>query len=421
MTRLTFPLLALLAFAGTAQAQNLLIRHATVHTAGARGTLKDADVLVQGGVIRAVGPGLLAPPGVSVIDAAGKRLTPGLFGGLGDIGLEEVSAEESTVDGALTLAGEGQPQMRPEFDVTLAYNPNSILIPVARLDGLTFTAIAANSGGSLIAGQGGIVRLDGDSLPLPGRRLLFTSIGSRADSLSGKSRAAQYMILDQAIREARGLTPYGSPNALLTPAGREALAKYLVGGRTVITVDRASDIRQVLAFSRRQGLRPVIVGGAESWQATRELKAANATVFIDALENLPASFDQLGARLDTAALLEKAGVKVAFYRNDDASPNARKIRQAAGNAVANGLSWEAGLAGLTRVPAEALGVGDQVGRIDVGLVGDLVLWDGDPLEVTSLPLQVWMAGKAMPMTSRQTELRDRYLPAPGALPRAYSR
>jgi len=409
----------LLVVAGTCSAQDLMIRHATVHTAGARGTLKDADVLVQGGVIRAVGAKLLVPPNVQVIDAKGKRLTPGLFGGLADIGLEEVSGEESTVDGALNLPGNGPAQMRPEFDVTLAYNPASVLVPVARLDGLTFAALNATPGGSLISGQGGIVRLDGRSLAMPNRRLLFTSIGSSADTLSGKSRAAQYMLLDQAIREARGLTPYASPNVLLTPAGREALAKYLVGGRTVIRVERASDIRQTLAFSQRHGLRPILVGASEAWQVARELKAANTTVFVDALDNLPSSFDQVGARMDNAALLHQAGVKVAFFRSDDAAPNARKIRQVAGNAVANGLPWEAGLAGITSVPAQALGVGDQVGRIDVGLVGDLVLWDGDPLEVTSMPEQVWMAGKAMPMRSRQTELRDRYLSAPGLLPRAY--
>ncbi len=419
---------ALLLIAGSASAQNVLIRHATVHTASAQGTLKNADVLVQGGIIRAVGPNLSAPAGVPVIEAQGKPLTPGLFGGLSDIGLEEVSAESSTVDSALTFDGSSghSPQMRPEFDVTLAYNPNSILIPVARLDGLTFTALTANSGpgGSILAGQGGVVRLDGaaDAQPI-GQRLLYINIGSSVDSLSGSSRAGQYMLLDQAIREARGLTPYSSPYALLTPAGREVLAKFLsanpIGGQVVVGVDRAADIRQMLAFSRKNGLRLVIVGGAEAWQLARELKAANVTVFVDALQNLPASFDQLGARLDNAALLQKAGVNVAFYRSEDASQSARKIRQTAGNAVANGLPWEAGLAGITRIPAQALGVGDKVGRIEAGLIADLVLWDGDPLEVTTLAEQVWMSGKALPMRSRQTELRDRYLPAAGALPRAY--
>lgn len=415
-------LLALTLIAGTAQAQDLLIRHATVHTAGSRGTLKNSDVLVQGGIIRAVGPNLPAPPGIKVFEAGGKPLTPGLFAGLSGIGLEEVSAEDSTVDSSLGMGGKGPPQMRPEFDVTLAYNPASMVIPVARLGGLTFAGLSANSteGGSLIAGQGGMVRLDGNpAAAMIGPRLLYINLGAGADGYSGGSRAGQYMLLDQAFREAKGLSPYVSPYALLTPAGRETVARYLVGGRVICDVDRAADIRQLLQFSRKNGLHPIITGGAEAWKVAAELKAANTTVFVHPLQDLPSGFDQLGSRLDNAALLVKAGVRVAFLA-PDTTHNSRKIRQAAGNAVANGLPWESGLAAITRVPAEALGVGDKVGRIDVGLNADLVLWDGDPLEVTSLADTVWMSGKAMPMRSRQTELRDRYLQAPGPLPRAYS-
>ncbi len=413
--------LSLLLVAGSASAQDVLIRDATVHTAGSRGTIKNADVLVQGGIIRAVGPKLLTPPGVKVFNANGKSLTPGLFAGFSDIGLEEVSAEKSTVDSSIELAGTGVPQTRPEFDVTLAYNPASMVIPVARMGGLTFTALTANSGGSLIAGQGAVVRLDGDpSAAMAGTRLLFVNLGAGADGMSGGSRAGQYMLLDQAVREARGQAPYASPYALLTPAGRETLARYLAGGRVVFSVDRAADIRQLLSFCRRHKLPVLITGGAEAWKVAAELKAANATVFLDALQNLPSSFDQLGSRLDNAALLAKAGVKVALV-SPDSTHNARKIRQAAGNAVANGLSWEDGLASITRVPAQALGVGDKVGRIEVGMQADLALWDGDPLEVSTLAEAVWMHGTPMPMHSRQTQLRDRYLQAPGTLPRAYSR
>jgi hypothetical protein len=409
---------------GAASAQDLLIRHATVHTAGARGTLKNADVLVQGGLIRAVGPGLSAPAGVKIVEASGKPLTPGLFAGLSAIGLEEVSGEESTVDNAQSFGDNGQPpQMRPEFDVTVAYNPDSMLIPVARLDGLTFTALSAYSttGGSFLAGQGGVVRLDGDYASPLGGRQLHVNLGSGAYSLSGKSRAAQFMLLEQAVREARGATPYGSPYALLTPAGREALAKYLVGGgRVFFNVDRAADIRQALAFARRNQLRPIIVGGAEAWKVAKDLALAKVPVILDPLQNLPSNFDMIGARLDNAALLHKAGVRVAFTQFGFASHNARKVRQEAGNAVANGLPWATGLAGLTSAPAAALGLSDKLGRIEPGLIADLVLWNGDPLEVSSLAEQVWMRGKAMPMRSRQTELRDRYLKEQGALPRAYS-
>src|SRR3546814_15143949 len=111
----------------------------------------------------------------------------------------------------------------------------------------------------------------------------------------------------------------------------------------------------------------------------------------------------------TAARLHAAGVAVGFTQSGDASHNARKLRQLAGNAVANGLPWADGLAGLTRVPAQALGVDDRIGAIAPGMLADLVLWSGDPLEVSSVARQVWLGGQAIEMRSRQTELRDRYL------------
>jgi hypothetical protein len=416
-------LIALLLVAGSASAQDVLIRHATVNTAGARGTLKDADVLVQGGLIRAVGPNLTAPAGVAVVDAKGQALTPGLFAGFTDIGLEEVSAEDTTTDQTDTLGTNNQPpQMRPEFDVDVAYNPDSTLLAVARLGGMTFTTLAANSGSSFVDGQGSSVRLDGDVHgPMLGHHLLYVNIGDTAKSIGGGSRAAQFMLLDQALREARGQSPYGAPNTLLTPAGRETLARYLTSGRIVFSVDRANDIRQVLAFYRKNALQhPLIIGATEGWRVADELKAADATVFVDALQDLPEDFDRLGARLDNAVLMQRAGVHVAIYSSDRGSHNARKVRQIAGNAVANGLPWEAGLEAITRVPAQALGLDTKLGRIEPGLTADLVLWTGDPLDVSSTATQVWMAGKAMPMRSRQTELRDRYMAPAGSMPRAYS-
>jgi hypothetical protein len=409
-----------LAFAATlpAFAQDVLIRNATVHTAGAQGTLKNADVLVRNGVIQAVGSGLAAPAGAGVVDAGGKALTPALFGGITEIGIEEVSGESSTDDAAVTLTN--QP-MRPEFDVTLAYNPASVLIPVARVEGLGFTLLGATTGGSFIAGQGGVVRLDGSVDPI-GPRALFVRLGSAASDLSGKSRAAQWMLLDQMVAEARGRVPADSPHALLTPAGRATLARYLAGnGRIVVAVNRAADIRQLLRWAQRENVRIAIAGGAEAWKLAPQLAQAKVPVFVDALADLPADFDQIGATLENAARLEAAGVSVGFSQAGDASHNARKIRQLAGNAVANGLPWEDGLAGLTRVPAEAFGVADRVGSIAPGKVADLVLWSGDPLDIANTAEQVWMGGRAMPMRSRQTELRDRYLQQAGPLPRAYSR
>ncbi|HZV38966.1 MAG TPA: amidohydrolase, partial [Pseudoxanthomonas sp.] len=277
-------------------AQDFYIRNATVHTATAQGTLRNADVHVRDGRIVAVGPDLVAADGAGVFDAGGKSLTPALFGGITEIGLEEVSGEASTVDSSVTLKDD-QPA-RPEFDATLAYNPDSVLLPVARIEGIGFTLIGANNGGAFVAGQGGVVRLDGSADPI-GPRALFVTLGDDAAELSGKSRAAQWMLLDQMVDEARGRIPATSPHALLTPAGRTTLAKYLAGnGRIVFSVNRAADIRQLLRWANRQNLRIAIAGGTEAWKLGDELARAQVPVFVDALADLPADFDRLGATLE---------------------------------------------------------------------------------------------------------------------------
>jgi hypothetical protein len=425
---MTLALLALGALAApSALAQDVLIRNARVHTATAQGTLEHADVLVGNGVIRAVGPGLLATPNAQVVDAKGLPLTPTLFGGITQTGLEEVSGEKATVDAALGLgAGAKEMTVRPEFDVTLAYNPESVLVPVSRVEGIGWTLLGANTadGGSIIAGQGGVVRMDGSPDPI-GTRVLFVSLGSNAANLTGSSRAAQWMLLDQLVDEVRGRIAPGSHAALLTPAGRDTLARYLGGGgRVMVRVQRAADIRQLLRWSARHNVRVAIAGGAEAWKLAPELARAKVPVFVDPLANLPASFDEIASTMENAARLQAAGVPVSFAQSGDASHNARKVRQLAGNAVSHGLPWEAGLAGLTRVPAETLGVADRMGTIAPGKRADLVLWSGDPLEVSTVAMQVWLDGRAIPMRSRQTELRDRYLRAvtpaeAGGMPRAY--
>ena len=413
--------LALLAGGGVASAQDLLIRNATVHTASARGTLQATDVLVRNGRIAAIGNGLSAGS-ATVVDAQGKPLTPTLFGGITDIGVEEVSGESATVDNTLALgANAADMRVRPEFDVTLAYNPESVLVPVARVEGIGWTLLSAGTrpGGSFIGGQGGTVRLDG-SLDAIGPRALFVTLGGDGANLSGSSRAAQWMLLDQLIDEVRGRIAPNSQFALLTPAGRTTLAKYFGGGgRVVMRIQRAADIVRLLRWSKQRGVDVAIVGAAEGWKVAPQLAAAGVPVFVDALANLPADFDAIGATMENAARLHAAGVRVSFSQAGDASHNARKIRQLAGNAVANGLPWEAALAGLTSVPAAAAGVAGELGTIAIGQRADLVLWSGDPLDVANVAQQVWMDGRAIPMRSRQTELRDRYLHAETGLPRAY--
>ena len=402
------PFAALLLLApAPAGAQDILIRGARVHTAAAAGTLENADVLVQGGRIAAVGAGLAAPAGATVVEAKGRPLTPGLFGGISQIGLEEVHQEPSTYDAELKLeAPAWQHMWRPEFDVTPAFNPRSIVLAVTRIEGVTWGTIAPLAADSLVIGQGSAVTLDGRfDAALPGGRTLFVNWGSAAHDASGGSRAAQYMLFDQAIREVREPGSSG-PAALLLPEGRAALKGYLAGGRVVFFVERANDIREVVRFAKARGMKPVIAGAAEAWVVARELAEAGVPVILDPLESLPDDFDRLGSRFDNAKLLHEAGVTIAFSQTD--SFQLRKNRQLAGNAVAHGLPWEAALAAITSSPAAIFGLGVR-GRIEAGQAADLVLWSGDPLEVTTVAEQVWIAGNPVTMRSRQTELRDRYL------------
>jgi imidazolonepropionase-like amidohydrolase len=390
----------------------VLIKNATVHTVSAAGVLEHTDLLISDGKIADIGHDLKAPAGAEVIEADGKPVTPGLFGGLSHLGIEEIGLEPTVDDYSLKLGS-----MRPEFDVTAAFNPESVILGVGRMGGITFALISPTAepggkgapGGTIIAGQGSVAQLDGTIDPRT--HALFVDVGGAASVLSGGSRAAQFMLLDQAIGEVRApgaLLP--SDQRLLTPAGRKTLQEYLSGaGPVVFDVDRASDIRQVIALAKREKLHAVIKGGTEAWRVAPELAAAHIPVLLDPLVDLPASFDRVGATLENAARLNRAGVKIAFSLDDPQPHNIRKVRQTAGIAVAHGLPWEAALAALTSNPAEIFGVSSRNGSIARGRPADLVLWSGDPLEVTTLAQRVFIEGQSQPMQSRQTLLRDRYL------------
>jgi hypothetical protein len=385
----------------------LLIRNATVYTAtnGETAPQSATDIRIERGVVTQIGPNL-APNGIArVVDAAGRAVTPGMFGGLGRIGLEEIGLEKTTGDYAQRLE-----QMRPEFDVTLAFNPEAMSLGVHLKNGLTFSVLAPTSarGGSLVAGLGAVTSLDG-RLP-SGPRVMFVDLGGDANDLSGGSRAAQFMLLRQAFVEAK------APNLvmvhderLLTPSGRQVLVDFIKNqGTFVFDVDRAIDIQRTIDFAVSEGVRAVIRGGAEAWRVAARLASADIPVILDPLENLPYSFDSLGATLENAARLHQAGVKIAISLRSPQVQDAGKTRQGAGNAVAHDLPWHEGLAAITRTPAEIFGVADQFGSIVVGRRADLVLWSGDPLDVSSLPELVLSNGVEKPLESRHSALRDRH-------------
>jgi hypothetical protein len=394
------------------QAETILIRDATVHTMAKDGTLQNTDVLVSDGRIQRIGKDLPVPQDdIYVFDAEGRPLTPGFFAGISSIGITEVSAVEESSDGSLALN-----DMRPEFDVVPAYNPNSSLIPVTRIEGFSFTLLGAGAKGTIFGGQGRAVELSGGYESFIGNPVLYINVGRDASSLSGGSRAAQWMLLNQAMQEADN-PPSPADSALLTRAGRVTLSAYANGGKVVFDVDRASDILETLRFANRYGMDAVITGGAEAWMVAEQLASAGIPVLLDPLVNLPSNFDSLGSRQDNAAILEAAGVTVVV--NGGSSHNARTQRQLAGNAVSHGLPHDAGIAALTSNPARVFGVSDHQGSIEKNKPANIVLWSGDPLDVSNAAQIVIINGELIPMESRQTKLRDRYLPENPDMPRAY--
>lgn len=410
MIRAILTTLSLTVLCGSTMAiagDSVLIRNATLHTvsAGETAPQRGTDILIENGVITQIGANLTPSAGSKIIDAAGRAVTPGVFGGIGRIGLEEIGLEKTTGDYGQRLG-----QMRPEFDVTLAFNPEAMSLGVHLKNGITFSMLAPASspGGSLVAGLGAPTALDGRLPQVP--RAMFVDLGGDANDLSGGSRAAQFMLLRQAFVEAR------APNLvmvhderLLSPSGRQVLVDFIKNkGTFVFDVDRAIDIQRAVDFAESEGIRAVIRGGAEAWRVAGSLAAANIPVIVDPLENLPYSFDSLGATLENAARLQRAGVTVAISLRSPQVQNAGKTRQAAGNAVAHGLPWALGLAAITRVPAEIFGVADQFGSIAVGRQADLVMWSGDPLDVASLPELVISHGREQTLASRHSALRDRY-------------
>ena len=421
MNTLSFPMprrLALLMAAmallgaGPATAATVLLRNGVIHTESARGTLTNASVLIAGGKVTAIGPSIAAPAGATVIDLHGRPVTPALFGGVGSLGVLEVTEESSTIDSVLKLG-----QMRPEFEAALAFNPDSVPVAVSRAEGIGFAVVAPAAeagrrgapGSSVVPGLASVVRLDGRA-PRGPVALSFV-LGSDGAALAGQSRAAAYMLLSQALEEARNPAAATSNDAhLLTPAGRRVLKSFVVEQKPIlVAADRAADIRTAVEFAQREKLKIIIQGGAEAWRVAALLRKADVAVVLDPLDDLPATFDSIGATLDNAARLHAAGVTIAFSLRDPDPHNIRKLRNVAGIAVAHGLPWDAALSAITSVPARLFRATSEYGSIEVGKPANLVVWSGDPLEVTSLADAAWLDGERQTLRSRQTELRDRYL------------
>lgn len=420
-------ILALALGAGPAAAQVVAIVHAKAFLISPPIEVADATLVFAGGRIVSIAAHGAVPAGAEVVDAAGRVVTPGLMNGATQLGLGEVSEASDTQDQATTSGALGA-----AFDIHYALNANSTLLPVARADGLT--RAMSYPGGAATApfsGAGALIRLSPsqDILERP-RAAIFAEVGDNTLTKAGGSRAAQWVLLRNALAEARHYAlapPSGGPrDQLLSRLDVEDLGPVVSGAAPLaIGAERESDIREAIALAKDMHIRVVILGGAEAWTLAPALAAARIPVVMDPEINLPQTFDRLGARLDNAALLAKSGVAIAFsvsgngiYLSYDAG---LALREGAGRAVANGLPYQSALTAITQGPANIWGIGDHYGRLAPGYDADVVLWDGDPLEPSSAPAAVFVRGQRASLTTRQTRLRDRYAPlhAGDALPPAY--
>jgi imidazolonepropionase-like amidohydrolase len=411
-----------LLLAAPAFAQTTAITGGKVVTNTSQGIIENGTVLIRDGRIVSVGTG--APPAnAKVVDARGKWVTPGLFAAYSQVGMAELDSEDDTND---TAAGASDLQI--SLHAADGFNPASTAIPVNRIEGVTRLALVANARRGLFGGYGSLADTSGAFGSVERKdAFLLAEFGEAGADLGGGSRPAAWAHLLAAIDDAKAYPGRYSGEReggdVLVRREAQALVPVVKGQvPLMIQAHRASDILQVITLKQREPkMKLIILGAAEGWRVADQIAAAKIPVIINPVTNLPDRFEILAATMSNAARLNAAGVNISIADPGEASHNSRWIPQLAGNAVANGLPWQAGFDAITKNPALLYGRTD-LGVLQAGATADVVIWDGDPLELMASPDAVYIAGNSMPMTSRQTELRDRYMNAgTDGLPPAYRR
>ncbi|PHR58041.1 MAG: amidohydrolase [Robiginitomaculum sp.] len=384
--------------------------------------IENGTVVIKGNRIVEVGPSssVTIPAGFETIDAKGKWVTPGLFVPFSRVGMVEIALEKTTND---TRAKESP------FSVALqaidSFNPKSENVAITRLEGVTRMAILPDASHTIFGGRGALVDTSGDFMvERAAPAFVFIQMGEYGASIAGGSRSASWTWLRQAVAEARAWRRGREPaEPLMLTADALALQQALRDDLPfLVHVERASDLMNLIHFKQEMdGIDIIAVGATEGWMVAEQLKEAEISVILDPHDNLPQGFENLGATMYNAKRLHDAGVTIAIADLHDEAFNARLAPQHAGNTLATGLDWNTAFAAISSVPAQMFGVDDQYGQLAAGMEADLVIWDGDPLELMSAPDMVYISGEKQQMQSRQTLLRDRYMDkgADQTLPYAY--
>jgi imidazolonepropionase-like amidohydrolase len=382
--------------------------------------IENGTVLIRDGKIVAVGASVAIPAGAQRIDATGKVVTPGLVNAATQLTLTEIGAVGSTRESA----ARGHEGIAAAFRPWEGLNPTSVLVTPARNAGITTVLIAPQGG--LISGQAAMLHLapgTASEMLLRAPAAMLANLGpSRGPNASPRAETILRLreVLDDArvYRTRRADFERAQTRQLATTRlDLEALLPVLDGRvPLLVDADKASDIEAAMRIAKDYNLKLVISGGAEAWQVADKLAAAKVPVLTGAMNNIPGSFSTLGQRQENAGILSKAGVPVTMIGNagggDEEAFNVRNVRYEAGNAVAYGMDWNAALRSITLTPAETFGVADQVGSLAPGKSADVVIWSGDPLEISTNAERVFVRGQQIVQPSRQDLLEQRYKTLP---------
>src|SRR4051812_10086026 len=374
--------------------------------------IERGTIVMRGGKITAVGASTPVPPGARVIDAAGKIVTPGFIDSGIQTGTVEIpvsaegTADENTADAGVSAA----------FKVVDSFNGNSVVIPVTRVEGITRALITPGGTNNVFAGQAAVMDFSGGQVPGSVTRApaaMVALLGEQGAGVAGGSRATAILRIREMLQDAQD---YAGNRVAFNAAQRreysrsrldlEALQPVLKGQvPLVVQANRASDLLAAIRLADEFKIRLVLMGAAEGWMVAEQLLKANVPVVIKPLTDIP-GFDSLGATLENAGRLSRAGVPIVLASFD--TQNSRLLRQEAGNAIAHGMDRDAALVAVTLAAARVWGVADRVGSLDVGKDADLVIWSGDPFELTTGAEQVFIKGVEVPRDTRQTRLLERY-------------
>ena len=384
--------------------ESVVIQNANVVTADGKLEGKFDIFIGYDGSIEIGEDGAFESGAAPEINVVGDDLwvTPGLFAPFSHVGLVDIGAEAATND---TRAGDARSSVSNR--ASDAFNPKAVSVGNSRVEGLTHLATVPGGSGNIFAGTGAIVNTSGnfDSLVVEDA-FIYVRLGEGGANTAGGSRSAAMTQLRDAFDDALEVSPTIDNDFGNVLTRRDALAlRQALSGRLplVVNTNRAMDLMRLIELKDEySNLDIIVLGATEAWQVADELATADIKVMIDPHRNLPESFESVGARLDNANILDAAGVEYAFTTaSADLTHNVRVLAQHAGNAVGEGLDWNKAFAAISTTPREWFGVNDD----------SLVVWVGDPLEVTSQPLAMFIDGEEISLTSRQTALRDRYNPA----------